>query len=480
MGRSQMQQTTFFTQSRILILATGSVLAALTFSIAAAIIPQDYLFYVVFAVLGGVAGLFLLVRPEWALIITIAYIPFESNQFRPIPLPDQLSVVKILGLVLLGSFFFNILFRRRPFRLLDDLHDYSVLLLLVMLLFSGLASTMPGEVIDTVFRLIRMFAFYFAVKNLITTPRIMHYSLWAIALTSTYASAFGLNQFFEIRAVRIHDVRASGVYMNPNDFAAVAVLVLIVLVYLFQIHRQTWIRVALILMAAINLYALVLSASRGGILALTVVALLFILRHPQRFRLLAGAALLVVLIVPLLPQSVTDRFIERENNGSSSIYKESADFSAERRTRYLEFGLRLFAENPVLGVGPGTFPFLFAHTPEAAYLNPMTDHDRFRVAHNAYLEMAIGMGLPGIMIYLGILAIAWQSLYRSARRLPPGSVAWAAASAFELGLIGIMITNIFLSNQDSKYMWMMVGLSSALTVYTHQTLSQMQAKVKAA
>src|SRR5690606_19050188 len=46
-----------------------------------------------------VMGLVMIVRPELALLLSVAYVPFESNQFVPVALPGGLTISKLLGFV---------------------------------------------------------------------------------------------------------------------------------------------------------------------------------------------------------------------------------------------------------------------------------------------------------------------------------------------------------------------------------------------
>ncbi len=271
--------------------------------------PTHYSVLILLVPIALVLVLAMFVRPEWALIATVAYIPFESSQFRPLPLPSTLSVVKILGFLLLAAFFFHILFKRRGFRLLDDNQDFAVLLLGALMLFSGMTSVLPNKTLSSTVSIMRLFAFYFAVKNLVTSPTLMHQLMWGITASGTFASVFGLNAFFEERTARSHDVRVGGVYMDPNDFAAAMIMVVMVTLYLIQITKQRGLKVLLWVCVGFVATAQLLSASRDGLAALAVVTILYSWRQPHRLRHLLGLVLIVVISFPAWPQSVTDRLL---------------------------------------------------------------------------------------------------------------------------------------------------------------------------
>jgi O-antigen ligase len=412
----------------------------------------------------ALVGLLFLIRPEFAVLLVVGYIPFESPKYNPFGLPEALSGPKLTGFILLGVFFFNILFRRRPFRFMDDLQDFFIMLFASAMLFSGVVAFSSGAVFDSIDRIFRMFLLYFAIKNLVTSPRLMQLLLWTMLLTGTYASGFGLNIFFEQQKIFIHDQRATGIYMDANDYAGFAVIFVTVGAYLAMSTKNLLLRALAVFFIGVNAMGLLYSASRGGLIAMALVAGIFILRHPARWRLLTIVVLIVVVTFPTWPEGVRARVFGGE--GEKSIYTQSADASTERRASYLDFGKDLFVQSPFFGHGFDSFAQLYPRSEYARFNNPMSDAERYRVAHNAYLEITVGTGIVGLVIFISLIAAGWRSLFRAARTLSWGTIPWATASTFELILVAASITNFFASNQHNKYLWTALGISSAMDYYT--------------
>jgi O-antigen ligase len=460
-------ENTFFAYRGVWLIVLAT-LAALGILAGAQFVP-GFLALVLLAIVGGAIGLATLVRPELALLITVAYIPFGSPKFTPIPLPGDLTLTKVLGSVLLGVLFFQIVFRRRPFRLLDDLHDFIILLFGATMLFSGVTSAFPEDMLDALLRLLRLFAFYFAVKNLVTSPRQVRPLMWAIIITGAIASTVGLIEFFQTRTVRVHDIRVRGVLDDPNDFAAAMVVVVMVGLYLFRAARDWHAKLAVGVMVGIVVAAIVLSGSRGGLVSFAVVAVLFVWRQPRRTQLLGALAAIALLSFPFWPESTRQRLrLQPPDETATSQEFEVAQSSARRRASYHVFGASLIAEQPLLGYGIGTFGRYYPESEFARFDNPLREEDFSRVAHNTYLEVAVGSGLVGLGFYLLMFFVSWYHLHKVGRQAPRGSFLWAAASAFELALIGLMISNLFLSIQHFKYLWLSVGMSSSLAYYARQ------------
>lgn len=421
-----------------------------------------------------IGGMVMLVRPEVALILTVAYIPFESDQFQPISLPGGLSIAKLLGFALLGVFFFNILLRRRRFRVLDDSQDVGVVMLAAVMLLSGVSSAFPQASFDGVERMLRIFAFYLAVKNLATTPGIIRALMWAFVLTTTYASGWGINEFYANRLVRDHDIRVGGIYMDANDYAAMMVVAIVIAIHLLIITRNLPLKAIVLACLLVGLYGLVLSGSRGGFLALPVVMAIFIWRHPKRNQMALLAVLTVALSFPFWPENVKVRFLGDNDELNQSVYIQTTEHSTERRVSYIVFGAQLVSEQPILGAGYRTFSRLYPQSEFAFFDNPLTDTQRFRIAHNTYLELTVGIGFLGLAIYLLLFVVAIRDLNRVVRQAERGTLLWAAGSAFQLGLISLMITSAFLSIEHFKITWVSIALSSALIFQLKQQLEQQQ------
>ena len=443
-------------------------------SIAVGLLFPEYMSMAAMLPVVVIGGLVMIVRPELALIITVAYIPFESDQFNPIPLPGGLSISKVLGFLLLGVFFFNILLRRRRFRVLDDSQDMGVVMLAGAMLLSGVSSEFPAKTFNSVERMIRMFAFYMAVKNLANTPNIIRALMWTFVLATTYASGWGINEFYANRLVRDHDIRAGGVYMDANDYAALTVVAIVVTLHLLIITKRIALKAVLAFCLGVGFYGLILSGSRGGLLAVALVMAIFIWRHPKRNQMAIIAITAAIISFPLWPDSIKTRLLGADDVLSESVYTQTTEHSTERRASYIVFGTGVISEYPLLGAGYRTFSLLYPRSEFAQFDNPLNDTQRFRLAHNTYLELAVGIGFVGLGIYITLFLVSIRDLNRIIEKTERGSYLWGAASGFQLALISLMVSSFFLSIEHFKIMWVAIALSSALSFQFKQQLQHQQ------
>jgi O-antigen ligase len=446
-------------------------------SLGSAIFPE-YAQFLLMAPFALILGLVMLVRPEVAMFLTVVYIPFDNWQM--INLPGGLSISKMLGLVLLGVFAFNIVLRQRRFRVFDDPQDFVIVLFAGVLLLSGVVSEFQNKTFSEVDRMIRIMAFYLATKNLLSTPQIIFMTMWGLLLTITYASGWGINEYYAAKAVRIHDIRIGGIGMNPNAYAAMTVVGMWIGVHLFDMTRNIFIKVPVAIMTGIMLYGILLSGSRGAMLAIAVTGAIYIWRHPRRNMLFVAGIAAVIFSFPMWPENIRVRIVSVDDPLSQSTYAQTTEHSTDRRLSYQTFGLGLLAESPLLGTGYRTFSLLYPSSDFAQLDNPMTGNQRFRVAHNSFLEVASGAGLIGLTLYVLIFLFSWLALFRVRRQFKRGTLLWGAASAFELGMISLAITSLFLSIEHFQMTWFVIAMSSALAfqmrVLPHQYREDLKPK----
>jgi O-antigen ligase len=178
-----------------------------------------------------------------------------------------------------------------------------------------------------------------------------------------------------------------GPYANRNHFAGFAELVLpmsLVPLLLGRVRRE---RLAIVgMLAIIPLSALLLSASRGGIISLAAelafLTMVVVLRRSARRHLVAGG---VVLLLAALTVSwlgvnqILARF--------SSL--QTLEVTQDKRASMRRGTWQIFLDHPVLGTGLGTLQQVYPPY-ESLYDGKIVNH-----AHNDYLETLATTGILG-------------------------------------------------------------------------------------
>ena len=226
------------------------------------------------------------------------------------------------------------------------------------------------------------------------------------------------------------EVRAT--FVNRNAFAAFAGLGLMSVLALLAETRAVasgarWRRAleaagenaAPLAAGLVILSALVGSASRGGVLATAFGALtLAILRAALRRRRSASLTGVALGFVALAAGAAL-------HGGRLATRLADSGLSDGERLSAYRIALHAIAERPLAGFGYGAFADVFPLYRDAT-LSPV---GVWELAHNAYLEAAVGLGLVFAgALTLALLLIAW-SCVKAAMRRGRGRAAPLAASA---------------------------------------------------
>jgi O-antigen ligase len=240
--------------------------------------------------------------------------------------------------------------------------------------------------------------------NTLASPRRLQAFTWLVVIASTYlASRAVLDYVRGANLIEYGRVRGAvgGVFRNPNDLALnlVAFLPFAIGAALGRdrpVRRAVGAAAGLIMLAAI-----VCTHSRSGALGLVAMALViaaFGLR--RRPGIIVAVGLCAVLALPAVPGSFWSRM--------ASIADESRDDTGSREARaiLLRESIDAFWEAPLTGVGAGQFK----------NYRPDERDEPWREAHNLLLQLAAELGIPGVLIFAGLL-VGGVTAIREARRL---------------------------------------------------------------
>lgn len=228
-------------------------------------------------------------------------------------------------------------------------------------------------------------------------------------------------------------VRFRGTMKDPNELS-LAVAILMPLAFAFYDRRRSA-GAGLLLAGTIAIAAAcaVLTRSRGGQIVFAVVlGVYFVNRFGVRgLAAAAGAALPVLLF-----------------GGRDTA--EAAGSTLERLECWAA-GLRMFRSSPLLGVGLGQF----------------TEHHHL-TAHSSYVLTAAELGLPGAILWTGIVWLSLKIPLQALRRgrsaegaaIPRIALPWSLALVAVLTGLGAGM--VFLSYAYKAVLWIHVGLSAAL------------------
>lgn len=252
--------------------------------------------------------------------------------------------------------------------------------------------------------------------------------------------------------------RLSGAGVNPGQMAAVGVAGMILAVpFVLEWRRSPGVRLLAGGAAVLALASVLLTLSRGGLVALGV-ALLAAVLVGGRWRI--ATLILLVLVVAGVVGYFTTIATPQERARVTQ-----AD-GGTGRTDIWAVGLRMFSAHPLRGVGAGNFQVTSIHylVKPGALKRDEFIIDEPKVAHNIYLQEAAELGIPGFVMFMAIVLFSVACALRAAwrfREAEDRQMELLARAVF-LGVVGLMAAYFFLSEQFSKQLWLLLALGPAL------------------
>jgi putative inorganic carbon (HCO3(-)) transporter len=324
--------------------------------------------------------------------------------------------------------------------------------LLIWMMASVPFALNTGASVDAVFNnllktAIMSFVVAGAVRNLEDMDRLAFvYFAGAVIYATVVITRFNLGDGGNWRLGKLY-------YYDANDFATFVVTAIPFGIYFLHAAPKFLTR----MFAAGGLVVLSLgfvwSGSRGGFIALAAVALYILFRYsaiPLRWRVSATA--LVVLVVFM---TASDHYWRQmETITSDSDYNHTSETG---RMQIWKRGIGYMLANPLLGVGPNNFP-----TAEGT-LSPLAERQqygigvRWNAAHNSFVQIGAETGLPGLALFIAMIASGLAALRRAPAPLTP---------ALTASLIGFAVGAFFLSLAYSEMLYTLLAFAVAMRKVT--------------
>jgi O-antigen ligase len=251
---------------------------------------------------------------------------------------------------------------------------------------------------------LKMIVYYLLLAGLVNTPaRLRSFLRWLVAFASAavLVAVLQYHGVLHIQALKrvtdgagfdaatgaevvVRRLTGTGTFADPNDFCILVVVAVLANLYCLTDRATGLLRFAWAPPLLLCLYALALTHSRGGMLALLagVFALLQARFGGRRALLLAALVVPGLLVV----------FAGRQTDFSAT------DGTGQERIQIWREGVVLFQGAPLFGIGCNEY-----------------DKQVGRVAHNSYLHAFTELGFFGGLLFLGAWAVALTALYRYRR-----------------------------------------------------------------
>ena len=260
--------------------------------------------------------------------------------------------------------------------------------------------------------------------------------VWGMIAGGIWIAVYGIYALiFKVGFAAVGRAGAYGMYENHNDYTFI-IHQIIPFIYLYSRHEaSSWKRMFLYVSLAICVVGILLSLSRGGILALLLEGLLiiiFAMTSPRRW-------LLIPVLAVVGAGAIGYQWAKRAEN-STTYTAADAESSRYELWRAAE---NMIIAKPLLGVGSRRFP---EYAKDYAELS----HDNLtKNSHNTFLEILATSGLLGFIPFI----LMCVSLIREMRVRPPPNTPEIIEATGKATLIAF-ITVLFRGMFDAKaYDW---------------------------
>lgn len=271
----------------------------------------------------------------------------------------------------------------------------------------------------------------FVSMMLLTTSERLKYFVWANALSLAFYGVKG--GIFTISKGGVHRVQGPpGTFIEGNNELGLALAITVpLLYYLAQSARHRWLRPAMYAATVLTAIAAIGTQSRGAMVAMAVMGLMFWLKSRQKFMVAFLGIVSVSLIVLIMPAE----WYERMN--TINTYDEDQSAMGRINAWWTAFHL---ASNRLFGGGFETFqqPIFALYAP-----NP----DDFRDVHSIYFEVLGEHGFPGLALFLTLMIFSWRSastVIKTLKHIPEYAWMRDLAAMLQVSLIAYLTAGAFL------------------------------------
>jgi putative inorganic carbon (HCO3(-)) transporter len=272
------------------------------------------------------------------------------------------------------------------------------------------------------------------------------------------------NAEYDELAKELGDYRISGPLTDPNFYALILLPIVPLCIERLLNEPIRLLRPLAAITLALVLLAISLTYSRGalvGIFGMLCLALMHIRVSPKV--LTSGLAVLICLLA-LAPSAYVTRIndmVATFSGEKDPSETSAADISVDGRKAEMQIALRMFADNPLFGVGAGNYVFNFQRYSQDLHLMNRGEN---RNAHSLYLQIAAERGLIGLVSFGALLWFMVKSLKQARYTFEQaGRHDYATlVTAFSIGVFGFLVSSLFLHDSYPKYFWILMGIALSL------------------
>lgn len=392
------------------------------------------------AILAVAAGLLLLAREQWiAPLLALGFMynaVFVSLGFAFLGVGDGVALMSF------GAWFIHRLGRPRPFRLK---HISLMILFMIICYVSLVNGVMPGASKGPYMRQVVYMLGLVIMMDTLRNFTQLRWVMYALAIASVIHCVYAVVSYDGVRRLR-------GFVDQPNTLAHLVAFGMLPTLERFQNNTDSTRRVLWMGAFMLQVAVIVMSVSRGTILALAVALLWWVRANRGQVLIILVGGLAVFIAMKGIEDRPTQNIVQDR--------LAMKDASLHHRTEIFGYGVEALFTHPWLGVGFNQFT-------ELDRAIDLSQNASGRAAHNYYLNIAVSVGLPGVFLLLGFCWLhsrrvwqhhRWLSQLRS--RTPEQNEAMVLLSLLQCVIL-FETVGLMTKGDMMGLLWMLMGVTAA-------------------
>lgn len=400
---------------------------------------------------------FILMRPYFGLLVW-SWLGYMNPHRLTYGFAFSFPWVQIVAITTLLAFAFGSERKRMPIATVT-------LLLFAFLIWTGITTIFavePAAAWQKYSEFSKTMIMVFATLILVNNRERMHWLIWVIVGSLGFYGVKG-GIWTILHGGVNHVFGPPDSFITDNNALALALSMTIPLMRYLQLHStQKWVRRGLMAAMLLTGIAVLGTYSRGGVVALVIVAVALFLKSRGRLAVVAVAVVFGVVAWHFMPPEWTARM--------ATLQDASQTASGETRIQSWIFATNVAIHKPVFGGGFEVYlnnSLWLAYGPDGAIR---------RAIHSIYFRTLCEQGFVGLALFLSLLAATWLNcslVRRRTKRDLQKRWAFDLASMLQVTLVAFIVAGAFLPMPYFDLAWQLMAVSVVLLV--HVKLEQTEA-----
>lgn len=381
--------------------------------------------------------------------------PFVGIEYTPAFIAFAAYLVAIItfrfpiGTVSMSIALFTLMLEKQPLRL-PGVATLSIALVAWALL-GTMTTQYPNSVIDAVSEFAKVCAVIFVACNVIVTrARFRAVTVGIIILYVLFPLRGTIFAFFIYHGDVQGRAAWNYIYSNPNDLAGLCLLQLSVAIGVLAVERRAWVRHGTKFAIGLLVLVIVLTQSRGAIIALGAFGLIGGRKYFRSIRAVLSVLALAGLVYLIAPDSVWRRFSTIKTATSTEAMDpdlvdadtRSDQSSSQQRLAIWKVATEIVKENFFMGVGLGAYPDAHNVVSQRPGFDPLARG--FRDTHSTYLNVLAETGIVGFVLFASMIITTLVSARRARLKMSARAPALSLQLFnMEVGLYGYLVAAIW-------------------------------------